>query len=194
MILGQWRAQTKRRQKAEALYRAVVSQTRRPEFYVNGRIADTFEGRFDLLVVHVALVLHRLKAGGKEGKALGQMLFDLLFADMDTALREMGVGDVSVPRRIRAMSEAFYGRLRAYDAGLGTVAESDGELSQALARNLYGDQTGVPQRNIAAMAAYMRNAASQLRNQTLEDLAPEALFPDPPPFDTGQRSPAKGAQ
>jgi len=191
MIFTLWKARQAQRRKAESLYRAVMTQTRRPEFYVNGGIADTFEGRFDLLVVHVALVLFRLKGEGEAGKAVGQQMFDLFFADMDAALREMGVGDTSVGKRVREMSEAFYGRLESYDGGLS--ADETDRLRMAVERNLYGAQDNTenaPQ--AAAMAVYMRAAADHMKCMSLDGLGAEGLFPDPPAFGAAQGRPMEG--
>lgn len=180
MILKLWKARAVRQAKAETYYRAIVKQTRRPEFYRSGGVADTFEGRFDLLVAHLALVLHRLKGEGAEEQAVAQKLLDLFFADMDAALRELGVGDTGVGRRVRHMSEAFYGRLEAYDAGLAT---DDAEtLRAALVRNLYGSEAASGE-SAAMMAEYMREAARRLRQPALngsDGPDPAALFPEPP--------------
>lgn len=190
MVLNLWKARTARRARAEALYRAVVRQTRRPEFYTSGGVADTFEGSFDLLVAHLALVLHRLKGGDAHGKAIAQRVLDLFFADMDAALRELGVGDMGVGRRVRKMSEAFYGRLEAYDAGL---ADEEGDtLREALARNLYGGEAAD---HAAVMAGYMRATAREMGRTDLEGLISGAPFRDPPEFNgarAGQAGRAEG--
>lgn len=179
MILNLWKARNARQAQAEALYRAAVTQTRRPEFYEAGGVTDTFEGRFDLLALHLALVLRRLKGAGAEERAVAQKLLDLFFADMDASLRELGVGDMGVGRRVRRMSEAFYGRLEAYDAGL--ADEGAGPLSRAVARNLYGDETEFRDR-AAVMARYMRETAQHLGRMHFDELVPGALFPGPPAF------------
>ena len=114
-----------------ALYGACVAQARLPDFYRVLAVPDTIDGRFDLLVLHVVLVMRRL-SGEAEFK---QQLFDLMFADMDRNLREMGVGDMGVGKKIKPMISAFYGRAQVYEKAL---AESDDALAQALARNLYG--------------------------------------------------------
>src|SRR5687767_10591046 len=105
-----------RAQTAAALYAAAVAQARQPAFYVALGVPDTLEGRFELIVLHVHLLCRRLGALGESGAALAQALFDCMFRDMDRNLRELGVGDPSLPRRIKAMLEAYYGRIKAYDA------------------------------------------------------------------------------
>jgi cytochrome b pre-mRNA-processing protein 3 len=121
---------------AEALYGTAVARAREPSFYRDLRVPDTVEGRFEMICLHVYLILRRLKGGegmaGGNG-ALGQALFDAMFADMDRSLREMGVGDLGVGRRVKTMAEAFYGRIRAYDDGL---AGGEPVLARALARNV----------------------------------------------------------
>jgi cytochrome b pre-mRNA-processing protein 3 len=161
---------------AEALYLDLVRQARRPVFYAEFGVPDTLDGRFDTIVLHVALVLLRLRAEGPAGAALGQALFDVLFADMDRSLREMGVGDLGVGKRVKQIGKAVYGRLAAYDEGL---AASDGKLEAALRRNLYGTVSPEPTQ-VAAMVRYARAAATHLAVQPLAGFnAGKAEFPEP---------------
>lgn len=92
-------------------------------------------GDFDLVVVHLILALRRLKGEGAAGQDLGQRLLDTAFANFDEALREMGVGDLTVPKRVRKMAEAFYGRVEAYELAFKSGGEA--ALDDALQRNLY---------------------------------------------------------
>ncbi len=117
------------------LYRRVVAQARAAAFYEHLGVPDTLDGRYDLLVLHCHLVARRLRLEGEAGVALGQALFDLMMSDMDRALRETGVGDLSVGSRVKAMARAYYGRAKAYDEAL---AAGEGPLSAALGRNVYG--------------------------------------------------------
>src|ERR1041385_4793859 len=126
---------------AEALYLGLVRQARQPAFYARCGVPDSVDGRFDMITLHMALLLLRLKAEGPAAADLGQALFDTLFADMDRSLREMGVGDLGVGKRVKEMGKAVYGRLAAYEAGL---AGAPGELEAALTRNLYGTVTPDP--------------------------------------------------
>jgi cytochrome b pre-mRNA-processing protein 3 len=116
----------------EAIYGTIVAQAREPLFYRDLGVPDTVNGRFDVLVLHLWMVLRRLKPT-KGGAGLSQALFDCFCDDMDANLREMGVGDLTVPKRMRAFGEAFYGRAAAYD-----LAEADGRepLAQALCKNI----------------------------------------------------------
>ncbi len=96
----------------------VLRQARLPEFYVAGASADTLEGRFDMATLHVVLVMRRLRGEGEDGRDLSQALFDVMFSNLDHALRENGVGDTKVATRMREMGETFYGQARALDAAL----------------------------------------------------------------------------
>jgi len=161
---------------AEALYLALVRQARRPAFYASLGVPDSLDGRFDMIVLHAAMVLLRLKTAGTEGEKLGQALFDVLFADMDRSLREMGVGDMGVGKRVKQMGKAMYGRLAAYEAGL---AGTDAVLEAAIARNLFGTVQPAAA-DVAAMGGYMRAAMAALGEQPLIALgAGRVEFPSP---------------
>ena len=115
-----------RRQIADAahgLYRAAVVQARQADFYAVYGVPDSVDGRFDLLALHVFLLLHRLGGAGREAKVLSQAVFDLMFSDMDQNLREMGVADVGVGRRIKAMATALYATAAADVDGGGDGSE-----------------------------------------------------------------------
>lgn len=152
---------------AVSLYSAAVAQARRPDFYVGLGVPDTVDGRFELVSLHVFLVLHRLKGGGEASDRLGQALFDLMFADMDQNLREMGAGDLGVGPRVKFMARAFYGRIAAYQDGL---AAGEGTLNTALRRNLYGTVPSPADAVVAAMADYLRRGVEQLAAAALDDV------------------------
>lgn len=154
----------KREDIAGELYREVVAQSRRPEFYSDCGVPDTLDGRFDLILLHAFLVLHRLKRDGGGAADLAQGLFDTLFIDMDRSLREMGAGDMGIGKRIKSMVEAFYGRVAAYEAGL--ERQDDQALETALRRNLYGTSQPEP-RHVAAMASYLKAESQALAAQDL---------------------------
>jgi len=116
----------------QAIYGMIVAQAREPLFYQGLGVPDTVNGRFDMVVLHLWMVLRRLRTTA-EGAAMAQAVFDRFCADMDDNLREMGVSDTAVPRRMKAFGEAFYGRSIAYDSAL---AEGGDALAQALARNV----------------------------------------------------------
>jgi cytochrome b pre-mRNA-processing protein 3 len=132
-----WKPRLAPRGTIEAIYGMIVTQAREPLFYRDLAVPDTVNGRFDLLVLHLWLVLRRMRPI-EDGAGLSQALFDRFCDDMDGNLREMGVGDLTVPKRMQAFGEAFYGRTAAYDVALAAGAEP---LAQALCRNiLNGEQ------------------------------------------------------
>lgn len=150
---------------AHGLYAAAVNQARRPEFYVALAVPDSVDGRFDLVALHVFLVLHRLGRDGREAKPLAQAVFDLMFADMDENLREMGVGDLAVGKKVKTMAQAFYGRIAAYETGLA----DDEAMKDALARNLYRGAP-VDEAILNALASYVRREDAALAHQALGDM------------------------
>jgi cytochrome b pre-mRNA-processing protein 3 len=135
---------------AAALYGAIVAQARNPALYTDFGVPDTVEGRFEMIILHLALVLRHLRAGEAE-KAVGQQVFDAFCADMDRSLREMGVGDLGVGKRMRQMAEAFYGRAGRYDNGLS--AGDAGEVAATIGRSVYGEADDPRARRLAAYAA-----------------------------------------
>jgi cytochrome b pre-mRNA-processing protein 3 len=166
MLFNRLRLRRRRQAAAHALYSAAVEAARRPGFYVERGVPDTLDGRFDLVVVHAWLVIRRLKDLGQPGRDLSQELFDLMFADMDQNLRELGVGDLSVGNKVKQMAKAFYGRVAAYDHGL---AAGQADLEAALARNLYGTVTVRPDQ-LSAMADWLRREATAIDTQAAEAL------------------------
>lgn len=149
---------------ADAVYAGVVRQARRPEFYTRLGVADTVDGRFDLIVLHAALVIRRLTAEGGSGPEVAQAVFDRMFVDMDRSLREMGVGDLSVGKHVKGMAKAFYGRAAAYEQGL---AEGRAVLEGALRRNLYRKMEP-SDAQVAALAAYIEAQAEAVGRQPFE--------------------------
>jgi cytochrome b pre-mRNA-processing protein 3 len=143
----------------EGVYAAIVAASRRPALYASAGVPDTVMGRFESLALHMSLALRRLKDLPPPADQLSQELVDRFFADIDTALREIGIGDVSVPKKVKALGAAFYGRLGAYDAALSDGAAAD-DLEAALARNVIElpDQPGLA----SALAAEVRRLAARL--------------------------------
>ena len=166
---------------AEALYDAIVAQARKPAFYGACGVPDTLDGRFELIVLHSFLALHRLKKNGAEAADFAQLLFDVLFRDMDRSLREIGVGDLSVGKKVRSMAEGFYGRVEAYERGLEAEGQGDGAtLEAALGRNLYGTAEPSPAQ-LTAMAGYLKRESKALAAQATAALvAGEIAFGDAP--------------
>ena len=174
--------------KIHALYGMIVAQSRLGVFYTAYGVPDTVQGRFELLVLHVVLVLRRLgrepqSAGAPWGRRVspGQLLFDAFCRDLDANLREMGVGDMGVPRRMRGFGEAFYGRQAAYQAALD--GNDPSALENALARNIFELESMEPR--VSRLADYARAASAQLQEAKGSTLVSgEAVFPDPAKFAT----------
>jgi cytochrome b pre-mRNA-processing protein 3 len=161
----------------DALYGAIVAQARLSSFYLAYGVPDTVEGRFDMIVLHLALLLRRLARGAGPTRKLGQVIFDRFCRDMDHNLREMGVGDLSVSKEMQRLAEAFYGRAEAYERAL---AGSDHKpLAAALARNALGE-VGRPSGKATCLAAYVREVVRKF-DQSEDTAFDHGLlsFPDP---------------
>lgn len=163
---------------AERLHAAALAQARRPVFFALWGVPDSLDGRFETLCLHVFLVMRRLQAEGAATRALARRVLEATVADLDRTLRERGVGDVGVGKRVRAMGEGLMGRLAAYDSAL--AAPDEAALESALRRNLWGTLAARAEpapTALAAAAAYVRRAAAALAAQSLD-----ALRTDGPAF------------
>jgi len=149
---------------AARLYDAIVTQARQPDFYVAGGVPDSIDGRFEMIALHMFLVLNRLKAEHAATDEFAQALFDAMFADLDRGLREMGATDMGVGKRVKEMATGFYGRVAAYEKGL---TGDDATLTEALKRNLYGTVQPTAQ-SLSAMVRYMRAQAQALMRQPVK--------------------------
>jgi cytochrome b pre-mRNA-processing protein 3 len=157
----------------EAIYGMIVTQAREPLFYRDFGVPDTVNGRFDLLLLHLWLLLRRLKSA-EGGAALSQGLFDHFCNDMDDNLREMGVGDLTVPKRMQAFGEAFYGRTAAYDMALTEGREA---LAQAICKNILNGENIEKARLLAAYAEAAMAALDRIEEAALA--SGSARFPLP---------------
>src|SRR4051812_10770687 len=157
----------------EAIYGMIVTQAREPGFYRDLGVPDTVNGRFDLLVLHLWLVLRRVRPT-EGGVSLSQALFDRFCEDMDANLREMGVGDLTVPKRMQAFGEAFYGRTAAYDFALTEGREA---LAQAMCKNILNGENIEKGRLLAAYAEAAMAALDSLDEVVL--VSGSARFPLP---------------
>ncbi len=147
---------------ARALYEAIVAAARRTTLYDAMGVPDTVDGRFDMIVLHLFVVLDRLK---DEDQKLQQQIADEFFRDMDRSLREMGVGDLSVGKKIRKMAEAYAGRIQAYNNAGG---KDDAALAAALQRNVYA---GNQNTDALPMAKLVRSMQENLAGQPLAKIA-----------------------
>ncbi len=145
----------------QALYAAAVEQARMPALYEVFGTPDTVEGRFEQVAMHVYLILRRLKGDEPGARKVGQKLFDVMFDNMDDSLRELGVGDMSIGRKIRTMAGNFYGRVAVYEDALGSNASED-DLAKALGRNIFEDEHAV---SVEPLSDYVRMAAAFIEEQ-----------------------------
>ncbi|MDP1641946.1 MAG: ubiquinol-cytochrome C chaperone family protein [Phenylobacterium sp.] len=122
----------------QKLYAGLVAQARRTDFYSQLAVPDTVEGRFELYSLHVVLLLDRLKRQGAAAGVVAQALFDAYVSALDDALREMGVGDLSVGKKMRKLGEAFYGRVKSYEAALAALPD-EASLAGLIARTVYAE-------------------------------------------------------
>jgi cytochrome b pre-mRNA-processing protein 3 len=158
------KSRTPSRGTIEVIYGMIVAQAREPVFYQAPGVPDTVNGRFDMVVLHLWMVLRRIKQAGDHA-GLAQPLFDRFCSDMDHNLRELGTGDLAVPRRMREFGEAFYGRSAAYDLAL---AAGEGPLADALCKNIFNGQQLEQARRLAA---YVREAVAVLARLEEETLS-----------------------
>jgi len=166
-MLERWRRGHPHGRHADALYASAVRQARLPVFYAAMGVPDTVDGRFEMIAVHVFLLLHRLRRGDEACRETAQALFDAMFEDMDRSLRELGAGDLGVGRRVKTMAKAFYGRIAAYEQGL---AGGEGALEEAVGRNIFrGTEGAAPAAD--RLAAYIRHQAAVIARQPVSKLA-----------------------
>jgi cytochrome b pre-mRNA-processing protein 3 len=161
-----------------AVYGAIVAAARHPKAYAEWGVPDTVDGRYDMIVLHTVLALDRLTAGGEDAgtRRFAQDLTNAVFADMDRSLREMGVGDLSVGKKVRRMAEVFYGRAQAYRPALERLDEA--ALAEALYRNVFagsGARDGANRLAAHALALHRHLHECPIR----PILAGEIAFPDP---------------
>lgn len=150
----------------QKLYAGVVAQARLPALYRAYGVPDTVEGRFELYTVHVFLLLDRLRGQGNRASETSQALFDTYLSALDDALREMGVGDLSVGKKMRKLGEAFYGRVKSYESAFAALPQTD-HLDALLGRTVYA-QGGAE--NVAKLGEYVLRQRAGLADQKLDRL------------------------
>ena len=150
------------------LYGVAVAAARDLFLYTDLGVPDTLDGRFDMIGLYTFLLIQRLKREPAPGPALAQAVFDAMFSDMDVNLREMGVGDLSVGRKVRVMWEAFHGRAAAYAAAM--TAGDMAALDAALERNVWRGKPP-PDETTQALRRLVLAQEAQLSAQNLESLA-----------------------
>ena len=158
------------------LYASASEQARQPAFYAVMGAPDTVEGRFEVYTLHVALTLRRLKGQGPQAAETAQALFDAYVSSLDHALREMGVGDLSVGKKMRKLGEAFYGRVRNYDEAFSSLPDS-APLAAIIARTVLRGGAGADPK---PFLDYATAAMAGLDAQPLEVLLQgDASWPTP---------------
>ena len=156
-----------RKVSANGLYQTALIQSRDPVFYTECAVPDTMDGRFDLLALHATLVMERLEELGPEGRKLAQAFFDVLFKQIELSLREIGIGDLGVPKHMAKMMKALNGRAYVYHAAM--VNHDENALEHAIARNVYRtDAANIPE-GAHIIGRYMKYSHRALRTYSLED-------------------------
>ena len=141
-----------RKRKAVALYNAARVQSRQPVFYEEYAVPDTVDGRFEMLALHCYILMRRLNVAGDKKQA--QALFDVFFKNIDKNLREMGIGDLGVPKHMKRMMQGFNGRATEYEKAI--TGNDDDSLKQAVIRNIYGTLDNPDPEVVALMALYIQ--------------------------------------
>jgi cytochrome b pre-mRNA-processing protein 3 len=155
-----------RREVIETLYERIAAASRAPFLYLDLGIPDTVEGRFEAVTLHMVLILRRLRQLPSPADEVAQDLVDCFFRHLDASLRELAVGDLAVPRRMKTLGEAFNGRSRAYDRALND--RDDEELAATLARNVLGAAEPAH-----GLASYVRQSEARLAASSLDALLRE---------------------
>jgi cytochrome b pre-mRNA-processing protein 3 len=155
------------KQAARALYDQVTHAARDPAFYGPGKVADSPDGRFEMLTLHTAVLFARLSKRSEQADETAQEIFNILFSALDHALRELGVGDLSVGKRIRKLAESFYGRMAVYHEALKLPEDQRlTVLTEAIHVHVLEKQAG-GEELAAALASRIRDWALDL--QGVED-------------------------
>jgi cytochrome b pre-mRNA-processing protein 3 len=153
MLLKRLFSRTPRTNPVRSVYEAIVALARQPVLYTDLAVPDTLDGRFDMIILHADAVVAHMQAGGDDDQEFAQNLIDEVFRDMDRSLREMGVGDMGVGKRVKKMATVYYGRADAY-----ARARSQGgdDLADAILRNVYASNE-VRAQEAARLAGYDRS-------------------------------------
>lgn len=165
-MFGVFRRRAQERQTVASLYAAIAAQARMPVFYADIGVPDTVDGRFDLLVLHIWMVMHRLDAEPQSGR-LKQDLFDAMFGHLDLVVREMGAQDLGVGRRIKLMAEGFHGRASSFREAW--LSGDTARVHETLARNVFAKATAAPEA-LTLLARYVTHSIDRLTATQAADL------------------------
>lgn len=157
-----------------ALYHTAMQQARNPIFFEDMSVPDTVEGRFEMVCAHVALIIARISIEIEENTndpdlmALSQALFDAMFTDMEESLRQIGIGDMGIPRRMKYMMQSLNGRIHLI--GAAAYENDEQQLNKAIKKNIYGTvEKAVPKKIIDLMRVYLIETAQILKDQSIQD-------------------------
>lgn len=151
----------------ENIYAAIIKQSRQPVFFERYDVLDTTQGRYEILMVHLFLVIERLRREKNEhAPHISQLLFDFAFADLDQNLRQIGVGDLSVPKQVKAMAQGFYGRSVVYLDAL--EKGDDRQLKDALKRNLFAQNEDVSEASLDFFVEYIKHQSEALAQNSFD--------------------------
>ena len=164
-----------RKKDVYSLYSKIVDQARSPEFYMDYNVEDTVDGRFDMILLHLFLLLYRLEDEGEEEGMLQRQLQEAFVTDMDRSLREMGVGDMNVGKHVKKMSVAWFGRAAAYRDAL-DANDNNAMLVEALKRNVYRDKDNAAS---SKLASYVVACCDTLREQSVHDIKIQPNYSSP---------------
>ena len=181
MILNLFRRRGAADSLIDRLHGEIVAAVRQPSLYLDYGVADTFEGRFEMLVVFASSLVRRLESLPGRGPQLAQELVDSVFRHLDIAMREMGVSDIAVPKRMKRLAGDYAGRARAY--GEAILANDPHHLADALSRNVFGGRFAPDSPEVDRLARYMRAVEAAMSTVTLESLGAVPL-PFPAALDT----------
>ncbi|WP_245986600.1 ubiquinol-cytochrome C chaperone family protein [Azospirillum thermophilum] len=166
------------RRAAAEFFATIAGQARNPVFYQQLGVPDSLDGRFDMVALHVFLVMRRLKGQGAEAARWSQALYEVMVADFEAGVMELGVGDSGISRKVKTMARGMAGRIQAYDAALQEAG--DATLEVALDNNVYGTVLETDPQALATLVRYVRAADRLLAGQPLEDLlGGRVRWPDP---------------
>lgn len=156
----------------ELLYPKIVEKARQPAFYLDCAVPDTVEGRFEMILLHLAVVFQRFRNGDEAEKAVAQTVVEAFFNDMDRSLREMGIGDTSVPKKMKKLGQAYNGRLMAYHRAID--ARDADDFARIVIRNVMaqddGTETEAQRAGAAEIAAYAMATVDRLAEASIRNL------------------------
>jgi cytochrome b pre-mRNA-processing protein 3 len=178
MVLGLFGRKNSNRRIVEQTYAALTEAGRHPQFYERMGVPDTVMGRFEMIAVHMVLFLRRTTHAGPAARALAQDVVDAFFQDIDHSIREIGIGDMGVPKRMKKFARMFYGRYESYDEAL-----SQGDcsaLAAALGRNVHPNGAGEAEAGLSILASHLMDVDAAFRATGEADiLAGELIVPPP---------------